>query len=159
MAFPAVTFDPTKVVVSRQSIIQVTIAAVATPLLVEYVGFDGASELGRMMAPGASNGPAFTAKVWEKSRSEILKVKTKEIKKVLTLMGGLTGKKDGTCTAYIRGDDDVSTKAALLSDDFAMSIYRDPATAAFEGANPAEVTLCIESRKDGVIAWSQDATA
>src|SRR4051812_27416358 len=108
MAFPAATFDPTKAIKSRQCIIQVTIATVATVLLVDYVGFDGASDLGRMMAPGASNGAAFTAAIWEKSRSEILKVKCREVKKIPALLGGLTGKKDGTCTAYIRDVDDIS---------------------------------------------------
>jgi hypothetical protein len=158
MAFPTVTTDATKTVASRESIVQVTISAAATPLLVQFVDFDGSLDLRRLMFPGASNGPAYVARIWEASRGEILKVKTKEVKKVLTLLGSFTGKKDGTCTAYIRDVDDISTKAALLSDDFACTIYRDPATVGF-GNDAAEVTLCIESRKDGAIAWTQDATA
>lgn len=132
-------------------------AGSTTSLLVQLVDFDGSLDLGRMMMPGAANGPAFTARIWDKSRTEVLKLKTKEVKKVITLLGSLTGKKDGTCTAYIRDVDDLAGKSALLSDAFACTLYRDPATVGF-GADASEVTLCFESRKDGAIAWSQDAS-
>lgn len=158
MALPTATFDPTKMIVGRQSILVVTIATVATNLLVDLVDFAGSLDIARIQAPGATNGPAYTAKIWDKSRSEMLKVKCKEIKKVITLLGSLTGLKHGTCTAYIRDPEDAANVVALKSDDFAMTIYRDPADINFSDAAPAEVTLIIESRKDGAIAWDDDAS-
>jgi hypothetical protein len=155
MPFPAATFDPTKTVVARQSIISLTIAAAATHLLGRFVDFDGSQDLGRLMAPGASAGPAYTARIWEKSRAEKLMFKTTEVKKVVTLLGSLTGLKAGTCTAYLRDPDDAANTAALKSDDFACSIYRE-GSLALNGDNPTEVTLVIESRKDGAIAWTAD---
>lgn len=128
-----------------------------TNLLVDYVGDRGSLDLGRMMAPGANNGPAHTSRVWTKSRAELLAFRTKEIKKVIALLGSLTGIIEGSCTAYVRDPDDVTDVVALKSDDFPCSIYRDPAEIAHGRDNPSEVTLIIESLKDGPIDWDADA--
>jgi hypothetical protein len=158
MALPTATFDITKMLVGRQSIIDITIATVHTILLVEYVGHTPGLELGRAQAPGASAGPAYTARVWEKARAEMLKFRTKEIKKVNVLLGSLAGVKTGSCTAYIRDPADLATKVAEKTDDFACAIYRDSGEAAMSGDNPTELTLVLESLKDGAITFSDDWT-
>lgn len=158
MALPAATFDPTKVVKARQSIISMTIAAATTNLLVDYVTDGSSLDLGRYQAPGTGNGPAFTAGIWEKSRTELYKFRCKEIKKIITLLGSLSGLKHGTCTLYIRDPEDAANTVALKSDDFACTIYRDPTEIAHSGDNPSEVMLVVESRKDGAVAWDDDAS-
>ena len=155
MATP--TFDPAASVVGRNSIITLTIAAAATSLLGKLLDYQGTLELGRLLAPGASNGPVYTARIWEKSRAEILKFETREISKVITLLGSLTGKKDGTCTAWVRDPDDAAATAALKTDDFACSIYRE-GDLRFGEQGEAVTTLVIESRKDGAITFSADAS-
>lgn len=155
MAAP--TFDPTKTVVGRNSIITITIAAAATSLLGKLMDFQGNLDLGRLMAPGAANGPAFTARVWEKSRAEFLKFEVREISKVITLLGSLSGKKDGTCTAWVRDPDDAANTAALGTDDFACSIYLE-GDMRFNEQGEAVRTLVIESRKDGAITFTPDAS-
>ena len=158
MLLPSASYDATKTVAGRQSILVITPSGgSALNLLVKLLDFDGSLELGRNSAPGASNGPAFTARVWEKSRTEMLKVETEEIEKINTLLGSLTGLKHGTCTAYIRDPDDAASKVAYKSDDFACSIYRDPASMRFSGDDLTKITLIIESRKDGAITWTADA--
>ncbi len=157
MPLPAATFDPTKEVVGRSSILDFTINAVHTLLLVEFISHDPGLELSRASAPGANNGPSFTSKVWEKSRAEKLKARSREIQKVNAFLGSLSGIKKGTCTAYIRDPDDAANTVAEKTDDFACAIYRDPAEASFSADGPAEVTLIIESMKDGPITWTDDA--
>ncbi|MDP1580646.1 MAG: hypothetical protein Q8M02_10225 [Candidatus Didemnitutus sp.] len=158
MALPSVTFDPTKMVVGRQSIIQITpTGGSAQPLLVEYVSHNPGVTVARAKAPGASNGPSYTSKTWITDRAEIMRFRCKEIAKVITLLGSLAGHKDGVCIAYIRDPADTST-VALITDSFACSVYRDAAEAEFSGANPSEITLVIESRKDGDITFSPAAT-
>lgn len=158
-ALPTATYDAAQTVVGRQSILVLTPASgSAVNLLVKLLDFDGSLELGRNQAPGASNGPAFTSRVWEKSRAEMLKVETDELDKVITFLGSLTGLKLGTCTAYIRDPEDAAATVAYKSDDFACAIYRDPASIRFSGDDTSKVTLIIESRKDGAIAWSKDAS-
>lgn len=157
MALPTATYDKAKTVVGRQSILTLTIATVATHLLGKVVDYDPTLELGRNQAPGAGGAPARTARVWEKSIAEIVKFETDEIEKVRALLGSFVGKKDGTCTLYVRDPDDAANKVAYKSDDFPCAIYRDPATIRFSGDNPSTVTLMIESTKDGAIAWVKDA--
>lgn len=157
MALPTATTDTTKVVTSRQSIVSVVIATVTTNLLVDYVSHNPGLEVGSYMLPGTSNGPAFVAGNWEKSRGEIWKFRTKEIKKINTLLGSLSGFKEGTAILYIRDAKDSST-VALLSESFAMSIFRDPAEVEFSGANPSEITLVIASHKDGAVQFTNDGT-
>ena len=155
MATP--TFDPTKTIAGRNSIITITISAVATSLLGKLIDYQGTLELGRLLAPGASNGPVYTARVWEKSRTEFLKFEVREISKLITLLGSLTGKKDGTCTAWIRDPDDAASTAALGTDDFACSIHRE-GDMRFSEQGEAVTTLVIESRKDGPITFTPDAS-
>jgi len=155
LTLPTAAYDPTKSVIGRQSILAITIATVTTNLLVNYVGHEPGLEIGETQAPGANNGPAFTDRIWEKSRKELLKFKTKEVKKVGALLGSLSGSKSGTCTAYIRDPDD-STTVALKTDDFPCTIYGDTGEAAFSGDNPTELTLVVRSRKDGAITFTPD---
>ncbi|MEK7767876.1 MAG: hypothetical protein AAB368_16720, partial [bacterium] len=72
-------------------------------------------------------------------------------------LGSLTGKKDGTCTAWVRDPDDAAATAALKTDDFACSIYRE-GDLRFGEQGEAVTTLVIESRKDGAITFSADAS-
>lgn len=155
MATP--TFDPAVTVVGRNSIITITIAAVATSLLGKLMDFQGTLNLGRLLAPGASNGPAYTARTWEQSRAELLKFEVRELSKLITLLGSMSGKKDGTCTAWVRDPDDAAGKAALGTDDFACSIYAE-GDVRFNEQGEAVRTLVIESRKDGAITFTPDAT-
>jgi hypothetical protein len=158
MALPTATFDPTKVVTGRQSIIAFTPSGEsATNLLVDYVSHGAGLQVGRYQAPGASNGPAFTAGNWVIARGEMVKFKCKEIKKIISLLGSLSGFKNGAVVLYIRDPND-STTVALISDSFACSLYRDTDEAAFSGANPTEVTLVIESQKDGEVTLTADGT-
>lgn len=157
MPLPTATYDAAQTIAGRQSIVSITPAGgSAVHLLVKLLDYDGTLELARNQAPGASNGPVFTARVWEKSRAEFLKVETEEIEKVKTLLGSLTGLKHGTCTARIRDPEDTAAIVAMQSDDFACSVYRDPASVRFSGDDLAKVTLVIESRKDGAITWTKD---
>ncbi len=155
MATP--TFDPTKTVVGRNSIVTITIGGAPTNLLGKLMDYVGTLDLGRLLAPGASNGPAYTARVWEKSRAEFLKFEVKEISKLITLLGSLSGKKDGTCTAWVRDPDDAADTAALKTDDFACSIYAE-GDMRFNEQGEAVRTLVIESRKDGPITFTADAS-
>lgn len=158
MPLPTATFDPSKTIVGRQCIVSLTIAAVSTHFLAQVAAYDPAAELGRLLAPGASNGPAYTSRVWQKAIAEIFKFETEEVEKVRSLLGSFVGLKSGTCTIYIRDPDDAANTVAYKSDDFACAIYRDPGTIAFGGDNPAKVMLVIESNKDGAIAWDDDAS-
>jgi len=158
LTIPTVAYDPTKSVIGRQSILVFTIATVATNLLVNYVGHEPGLTMGETQAPGASGG-TFTDRMWEKERKEALKFKTKEVKKVLTLLGSLAGSKSGTCTAWIRDPDDVVTAIALKTDDFPCTVFIDTGEEAFSGDNPTELTLVIRSRKDGAITFTADATS
>jgi hypothetical protein len=158
MALPSASFDPTKVVTGRLSIISFTPSGgSATNLLVDYVGHSGGLTIGRYSAPGASNGPAFTADQWVQSRAEMFKFKTKELKKIITLLGSLSDHKKGNCVLYIRDPNDATT-VALISDSFPCSLYRDTTEAQFSGANPAEIDLVIESHKDGAVTLTPDGT-
>jgi hypothetical protein len=154
---PTAAYDTTKAVTGRQSILALTIATVTTNLLVNYVSHDPGLEIGESQAPGAGNGPAFTDKIWEKARKELLKFKTKEVKKVITLLGSLSGSKSGTCTAWIRDPDDASAVVALRTDDFACTIFVDTGEEGFSGDNSTELTLVVRSRKDGAITFTPDA--
>jgi hypothetical protein len=158
MPLPTATYDPTKTIVGRQLIVSITIAAASTHFLAQLASYDPAAELGRLLAPGASNGPAYTARVWQKSIAEVFKVETEEVEKVRALLGSFVGLKTGTCTIYIRDPDDAANTVAYKSDDFACTIYRDPATISFGGDNPSKVMLVIESNKDGAISWDDDAS-
>lgn len=158
MPLPTATFDPTKTIVGRQLIISITIAAVTTNFLASLAAYDPAAELGRLVAPGASGGPSYTARVWQKSIGEMLKVETAEIEKVRSLLGSFVGLKSGTCTIYVRDPDDAANTVAYKSDDFACAIYRDPSTINMGGDAASQVTLVIESNKDGAIAWDDDAS-
>lgn len=158
MPLPNATFDPTKTIVGRQLIISTTIAAVTTNFLASLAAYDPTAELGRAQAPGANNGPAYTARQWVKSIGELFKVETAEVEKVRALLGSFVGLKSGTCTIYIRDPDDAANTVAYKSDDFACSIYRDPGTINFGGDGESKVMLCIESNKDGPIAWDDDAS-
>jgi hypothetical protein len=157
-ALPTATYDPTKTVVGRQCIVSLTIAAASTHFLAQVASYDPTVELGRLLAPGASNGPAFTARVWQKAVAEVFKFETEEVEKVRSLLGSFVGLKTGTCTIYIRDPEDAAATVAYKSDDFACAIYRDPATISFGGDNPAKVMLVMESLKDGAIAWDDDAS-
>lgn len=129
-----------------------------TVLRVDYLGDAGTLELGDLMAPGADNGPAYSARNWERSRSELYRFRCKEVKKVIALLGGLTGRKSGACTLYVRDPDDAADKVALRSDEgFPCSLYRDTAEVTHSGDNPSEVTLIVKSHKDGQITWTPDA--
>jgi hypothetical protein len=158
MPLPTATFDPTKTIVGRQLIVSLTIATVTTNFLAQLAAYDPTAELARLLAPGASNGPAYTARVWQKAVAEILKVETEEVEKVRALLGSFIGLKTGTCTIYIRDPDDAANTVAYKSDDFACTVYRDPSTISFGGDSPSKVMLVIESNKDGAIAWDDDAS-
>lgn len=158
MPLPIATFDPTKTIVGRQLIISITIAAATTNFLASLAAYDPTAELGRLMAPGASNGPSFTARVWQKSIGELFKVETAEVEKVRALLGSFVGLKSGTCTIYVRDPDDAADTVAYKSDNFACAIYRDPSTINLGGDAESKVMLCIESNKDGAIAWDDDAS-
>jgi hypothetical protein len=148
---PVAAYDPTSSVIGRSSILSITVGSTVTNLLVNYVSHDPGLEMGESQAPGANNGPAFTDRVWEKARKELFKFKTKEIKKVIALLGSLSGSISGTCTAWIRDPNDAPAKVALKTDDFPCTIYRDTGEAALSGDNPSEVTLVIRSQKDGAV--------
>lgn len=152
MPLPSATYDKTKTVVGRKSILAITIATVVTNLLGKVVDYDPNVEIGRNQRPGTT-GPATTARTWDKAITEIVKFETDEVEKVRALLGSFVGKKDGTCTAYIVDPDDASGKVAYKSDDFPCSIYRDNATIRFSGDDTSKVTLVIESTKDGAITW------
>ena len=153
---PTAAYDPASSVVGRQSILAITIATVTTNLLVNYVSHDPGLEIGETQAPGASNGAAFTDRIWEKARKELLKFKTKEVKKVIALLGSLAGAVSGTCTAWIRDPNDASAVVALMTDDFPCTIFVDTGEEAFSGDNSTELTLVIRSRKDGAITFGSD---
>lgn len=158
-ALPAATYVDTKTIVGRQSIIVLTVATVPTNLLVDYVSHTPGLELGRYQAPGAA-GPAFTPRTWEKGRAEFFKFKTKEIKKIMTILGGLSARKVGTCTAYICDPQDAAGKVAIKTDDFPCSIYLDSGDQEYSPtASPTEVTVVLESHKDGAITLSVDGDA
>lgn len=159
MAIPAATFDKLKTLAARQSIIAFTpTGGNETILLVDYVGDTGSMDIGRLMAPGAANGPAFTARSWPKSRAEMVRFRCKEIKKIPALLGGLTGHKTGTGAVYLRDPDDAANTVGLMSDAaLPCSLYRDPTEIAHSGDNVSEVTLILESHKDGPITWTPDA--
>jgi hypothetical protein len=129
----------------------------ATTLQVDYLSDGGSMELGELMAPGADNGPAYSSRNWERSRSELYRFRSKEVKKIRELLGGLTGRVAGTVTLYVRDPDDAPDTVAMLSDAFPASVYRDPAEIAYSGDNTAEVTLIVKSHKDGPVAWTEDA--
>lgn len=158
MPLPTATFDPTKTIVGRQLIVSLTISAVTTNFLAKVASYEPAAEQGRLQAPGASNGPAFTARVWQKSIAEIIKIETEEVEKVRALLGSFVGQKTGTCTIYIRDPDDAANTVAYKSDDFACTIYRDAGAIGFGGDDASKVMLVIESNKDGAIAWDDDAS-
>ncbi len=161
MPLPAATYTKTNTVVGNQCILEITPpgeAPVAILFLSNNLTERPNLAIARHDAPGANNGPAFTARTWVQSRGEAFALRTTEVKKVLTLLGGMTGHRTGdTAKFYIRDQTDAAGKVALLSDAFPCSIYRDPAEAAFGPANPAEVTIIIESLKDGPVAWTPDA--
>lgn len=154
---PVAAYDPAKSIIGRQSILAITVGETQTNLLVNYVGHDPGLEIGETQAPGAGNGPAFTDRIWEKSRKELLKFKTKEVKKVIGLLGSLSGSKSGTCTAWIRDPDDASAVVALRTDDFPCTLYCDTGEEAFSGDNPTELTLVVRSLKDGPVTFTADA--
>lgn len=158
MPLPSATFDPSKTIVGRQLIVSVTIAAVTTNFLAQLAAYDPVAELGRLQSPGASNGPAYTSRVWQRSIGEMFKIETEEVEKVRALLGSFVGLKSGTCTIYVRDPDDAANTVAYKSDDFACAIYRDPGTINFGGDAASKVMLCIESNKDGAIAWDDDAS-
>lgn len=155
---PAASVDPTKVVVGRQSIIQTKVATVTSVFLTEYLGDAGALDVGRAMLPGANNGPAFVSQTWAKSRTQVYKFRSKEPKKVIAAYGSLNFHIPvATATMFIRDPKDAANTVALLSEeDFACSIYRDPAEIAHSGDNPSEVTICIEAHKDGPVTLTPD---
>jgi hypothetical protein len=154
---PNNSFDKAKTVVGRQSVIGITIAASEKVYLVDFVGDGGAIDVARMQAPGAGNGLSFTARTWSKSRTELWKFRTKEIKRVIADFGSLTFHKAGTVTLFIRDPDDAANKVALLSETgFVASIYRDPTEIAHSGDNPSEITIVIESHKDGAVTFTAD---
>jgi hypothetical protein len=158
LVLPVATYDATSSVVGRQSILSLTIATVVTNLLVNYVGHDPGLTMGETQAPGA-NGPTFTDRMWEKERKEILKFKTKEVKKVITLLGSLSGSKSGTCTAIVRDPNDVAgTSVALKTDDFPCTVFVDTGEEVFSGDNPTELTIVVRSHKDGPVTFTADAT-
>lgn len=130
-----------------------------TNLLVEYVSHAPGLSTSRAKGPGANNGPAFTAKVWASDRAEMFKFRSKEIAKIITLLGSLSGLKEGTVTLFVRDPSDAALKVALKSDDFPCSLYRDQAEMEASAANPSEVTLVIESLKDGAVELNHAATA
>jgi hypothetical protein len=159
MPLPAATYDATQTVVGRQSILVLTPSSGdALNLLVSVLEVDAQLDLGRNKAPGASNGVPYTARVWEKGRAEMLKVETEELEKVNAFLGSLSGKKDGNCTAYIRDPDDAANTVAYKTDNFACSIYRDPASIRMSGDDTSKATIIIESRKDGPITFTKDAS-
>jgi hypothetical protein len=155
---PAVTHDKTKTVIGRKSVLIITPAGgAAKNYLVDYLGDGGALDVGRYTAPGADNGPAFTPETWLKSRSELFRFRTKEIKKIIADFGSLNFHTSATATMIVRDPRDAANKAALVSEaNFACSVYRDPAEVAHSGDNPSEITIVIESHKDGAITWTPD---
>jgi hypothetical protein len=153
---PAATVDATKLVVSRSSIIQIKVGAATTVLLCEYVGDASQLEIGRAMATGADL-TAYSLAAWPKSRVELFKFRSRELKKIITAFGSLTFFQDGTATMFIRSVKDAANKVALLSEsDFACSIYRDPAEVAYAQDNPSEITMVIEAHKDGPVTLTPD---
>lgn len=128
-----------------------------TDLLVEYLSHAPGLATASAQAPGAGNNPAYIGAVWETERSEMLKFRCKEIPKVITMLGSLSGLKNGSSQAYIRDPRDVAT-VALITDAFASTVYRDPAEAEFSKANPTEVTIVVQSRKDGPIEFTPAGT-
>jgi len=148
---PTATFDPTGVVIGRKSLITITpTGGTATSLLVDYVSHNGGLTMGFYEAPGAAQGAAFVAGNWEKSRAELFKFKCKEISKLITL-GLMSGSVVATAQLFIRDPKDAVSTVAILSEAFACTIFRDTGDAAFEAANPAEVTITIQSNKDGAV--------
>ncbi|MBM3852448.1 MAG: hypothetical protein FJ399_04750 [Verrucomicrobia bacterium] len=154
MATP--TFDPTLTITGRNSIITLTIGGTPTSLLGKLLDYQRNLDMGRLMAPGASNGPVYTARTWVKSRVEIFKFEVRELSKLITLLGSMAGKKDGTCTVWVRDPDDAANVAALKTDDFACSVYAE-GDVRFGEQGESVATLVIESRKDGDITFTPDA--
>jgi hypothetical protein len=158
MLIPTATFDDAETVVGRQSIIQITpTGGSAANLLVDFVSHDPGLELADYQAPGASNGPAYTPRSWEKSRKEVMKFRTKQIGKVISLLGSLSAKKTGTCLALIRDPADETGKVRLSTDAFACTVCRDPGEASFSPDSPTEITLVVASNKDGPITFTKNA--
>lgn len=161
MPLPAATFTKTNVVVGNQCILEITppgAEPVAILFLVNNLAERPNLTISRHGAPGANNGPEFTARTWVQARGEAFAIRTSEVKKVLTLLGGMSGHRTGdTAKFYVRDQTDANGKVALVSDAFPCSIYRDPTEAAFSPATPAEVTIVVESLKDGPVTWTPDA--
>lgn len=154
---PAVTHDTTKTVIGRKTVIIFTPAGgTAKNHLVDYVTDGSSIVVGSYEAPGAANGPAYTAETWEKSFVQMWKFRTKELKKIIADFGGTTFHLKGTCTLIIRDPRDANNKAALVSEEnFPASIYRDPAEIAYSG-DPSEITIVVQSLKDGKVTLTPD---
>lgn len=159
MSVPAAVFEVLKTITTRQAILVLTpTGGSATNLLVD--NFSDVSQLtvGRTGGIGASNGPAYTASAHVSNRAEMYRARTKEIKKIVTAFGGLSFFKTGTCTIFKRDPRDATDVVALKSEDtFACAFYRDAAEIAGSPAGADEITIMIESLKDGEITWSPDA--
>jgi hypothetical protein len=155
---PAVSHDKAKTVIGRKSVLIITPAGgAAKNYLVDFLTDGASTDIGRYQAPGSANGPAYTPKTWEKSIAEMWKFRTKELKKVIADFGSLNFHKAGTATMIIRDPDDAANKAALVSEEnFPCSIYRDPSEIQHSGDNPSEITIVIESHKDGRVSIVPD---
>lgn len=166
MALPEATFSPSDVVIGHTSLIQLIhpTGPTTTNLKVKVLDYDGENELLRIVFPD-TNGVKRTRKVVRVGSKEMLKVETREWKKVVTLLGGkLTDAIEFTSAQlWVRDHDDASGSVALKTDAFACSVYRESGSNRFaaEGGDDAgtTVTLVIESLKDGDITITNDATA
>lgn len=162
MAIPAAAYSKANTVVGNQCILQITPPG-AEPVDILFLANNLAERpnlaIGRHGAPGANNGPEYTARTWVQSRGESFAIRTSEVKKVLTLFGGMSGHRTGdTAKIYIRDQTDAAGNVALESEGFPCSIYRDPSEAGYSTSGPAEVTIVVESLKDGPVEWEPDAT-
>lgn len=166
MALPSIAFSPSDVVIGHTSILQLIhpTGPTTTNIKVKVVDYDGENELLRVSFPDA-DGVKRTRKIRRVGSKEMLKIETREWKKIVTLFAGkLTAAVEFTSAQlWVRDQDDASGKVALKTDAFACSAYRENGANRFaaEGGDDAgtTVTLVIESIKDGDITITNDADA
>lgn len=155
--------DGTSTGVTEDATSDITVEGAAsgptTHLVVEYVSHVPGLTVASAQGIGGANRPAFTALTWESGRAEMFRVRCKEIAKVKTLLGSLSGHKEGSATVYFRKPSDAAGKAALVSEtDFPAALYRDPAEMEVAASNASEVTLILASLKDGAVDFTANAT-
>lgn len=157
-ALPSTTFSAANMVVGRRSIIVFTPPGEEpepVELLVDYLSHLSAVEVGSAQGLGGS-GVSRTKRSWQRSRDEKFRFRCREIKKIIESFDSLTFFAKGTCTLFIRDPDDAEDTVALLSEDFACSIYRDPAEAQISGAAPTEITIVVQALTPAPVVLTPD---